>query len=587
MRAALIVGVFVWLLGAHGIGASAQAQEEYGWPDAAHESYWYSLYSVTALLDSGLGLLADGELYVPYASGDPAYVQSGSFEWSEAKADRTVTAQTVAWTILALSAQAKQLERLYERGALFLSEGALQRGTDFGLRAARAARFARDRLRDPQTGLYRARWSETGSSPPEEFRLGDQTAMLRAFAGLISLIESSAFYAGTVSAPEAELWAEDLFRVIRTFLEERSAEPSPYETGALIEALAAYAAVLEEGPALEGAVGLIVRHANALAERFAKTPQDAPLRDRARAVRALILAERLTGDESLRRRALEIWDEAQSLWDEEVGVYRPAPDAVDVYEYSVGDVADVVGAFAAVIYGAGRGDAKARYAQFFRNAVKRSRLMIAEGPEAGGDRDGDEVPAPASAGGRLGRAPVPMSKVQYDLKDRDWYPTNSRTDAAGAMRFAARLLWIGEREGQPYLGPPRYGLPTSREAQLIGLQMLVDRLRERQAPREELDALKELFISLENRFQEIQAQADDRDALRRELLHLRSQLADLEQRMGRELLQLRSELSARATAPRAAAGMPISSQDTTTVVLLIGLLLVGFVAYQWALQRLA
>jgi hypothetical protein len=178
-----------------------------------------------------------------------------------------------------------------------------------------------------------------------------------------------------------------------------------------------------------------------------------------------------------------------------------------------------------------------------------------------------------------------MSKVQYDLKDRDWYPTNSRTDAAGAMRFAAYLLWIGTREGQPYLGPPRYGLPVSREAQLIGLRILLGQLRERQTPREEVDALKELFIALESRFEEIRTQADDWDALRRDLLRLRSQLTDFEQRVGREMLQLRSELSAQAAEPQAPRSQ-ISSQDTTTMVILIGLLLVGFVAYQWALQRL-
>jgi len=573
-RGIIVVGLAAGFFFAVGIAAAAQG--EYDWPQAAEESYWYAVYNIRALVTSGMGLSpADDEILnqlveqaglpkeliiAPYASGDPTYVQSGSFKWNPQRRDPTVTTEALAWMVISLATQAKQLERLYQTG-IASDDETRGRAMLYGFLASEAARFARERLLDPQTGLYVRSWREEGRAGERDFNPLDQFLMLWAWAELNSLAEGFSFYRGAVPHILGELWAEELFRAIGRYGEDhpRWLAFSPYERGLAIEAVSAYAATLESGPLLEEAVRFVRLETRVLAEQVDKLSKLAEL---AEAARALMVAQLLLGDPSLRKKALRIWQDLQGLWDDDVGVYKNDPES-SVYDYTLQDLGAVVGAFGAVIYGAGLEGAKARYARFFQNALKISRLMIAEGEEAGGDDDGDEVPGPERAIGPFGSAPVFKGGVQYDLSTSDWYDKDSRFQTAGALQLATRLMWLGQRGGQPFSGPPRYGLPLSRDAQLIGLRMQLTELSEA-----ELKALKSLLESLEGRFEE-----------------QKRYVQGLEGRLGVELESLKRRvdtLSSRISRPK---GGKVTLTDTVSVLLIILVLLVGFIAYQWAAQR--
>lgn len=545
--------------------------QPYGWEEAAEESYWYSLYNAEALAGSGLGVREDGLLIWPYAAGLPLYVQTQSTKWTERNLDRRVTTEAVAWTATAWLAHAKQLDRLHDRGIAAQKDALL--AIDFGIRAAKALRRAHTQLRDPLTQLYRA--EPTAS----EFLPQDQAAMLQALSELITIAEGFPLYRGEVSRSEAARRAEELLRAVWAYMEENPDWLSSlYEKASLVEAVAAVGAALEDEDRglLSEVASWIYEQSRGLARELIRSPE-APTRDQAEGVRALLVAYRVTGDPALREDALTIWERLQERWDGRVNVYRLTddPNAPGAYEYTLRDVGALVGAFGAVIYEAGLADAPERFVPFFQAVVKRSRLMIAEGPEAGGDLDDDAVPSPQEAGGEYGRPPVFASKVRYDFNDATWYVTNSLFRAGGAMHLAVRLLELGTREGQPYLGPPRYGLPESAQAQLIVLQELVAELRARQVPREEVDALKVLLSQVESRVRGLSAQATAVEPLTRRLSELQKRVDELEQ----QLIRLQSERTERVRAE-------VSRRDTLIVIGIVAVLLLGFVLYQWAVSSL-
>ncbi len=524
-------------LGSGALAPDAPAQAS-GWEEAARESYWYSRYNVEALLASKLGLLEDGRLLAPYASGDPAYVQTGSREWSPARADRTIATRALAWTAIALVGHAKQLAQLYQAGAVPGDEAA--RAVELGVRAARLLQFAHEKLRDPATGLHRPRLGPEGEPTGEPSAL-DQALMLWAYAELLPLTEQ-ALYRGPISRAEAERRAARLFWAIWAY---ESAHPGwtalPLRNAALLlEALCAYAATLPEGPELTRALDILRERARALMMAISSAEskgESVPLGDQAAAMRALAVAARLLGDEALRRAALQLWAALQTRWDERVGAYRTAPDEENAnesaYDYDVQTVGDLVGAFGAAIHDLGLVEARVRYAQFFEAVVKRARLMIAEGEEAGGGADGDPVPAPQDAGGPHGKAPVFVARIKRDPALGDWIIANSRFTTAGAMYLAFRMLGLGERAGWPYLGPPSHGLPTSPTAQLVHLRQQLQALRTQaeRVPPERVEALRELFIALEARVQQLDERTGRLRALTEGLAQASQERAALRERV--------------------------------------------------------
>ncbi len=592
-------------------GKAGSSQQPYGWEEAARESYFYAWDNLQALVTSGLGiplekrqeilstyareaglpafaqespLFKERLIAVPYASGDPSYVQSGSLQWDEQQMDRTVTTEAIAWTIIASVSSAKWLEQLYQ-----LSQTAETRlwAMVLGRLAGEAARFAHANLRDPQTELYARAWKENVGISDPAARPGDQLAMLWALSELISLAQDFSFYRGTLSGYELSLWASSLFRAI---LPPSQSQPewlalSVHDRGLLMEALASYAMTLSDPSALGEVVDLIGQSAERLKEKLSQGDLgEDPLATWAEAVRALLVAGRLLSDDSWREAALEAWNSLQALWDDSLGLFRASP-AQAPFDYTPKGIGAIAGAFGAVIYGAGRQEAQAQYARFFENALKASHLMIAEGEEAGGDADMDGVSSPRKAGGPLGKAPVFAGSVQYDPSTRGWYATNERFHTAGAMYLAARLLWIGQRDGQAFLGPPRWGLPENPAATLIRLKREMEVLR---AASEKFEGLRQLLMTLEARVEELKKQAAAPPLAAEDLARLQKELGDLRGQMASELAAVKQQLAAletpRAPQPTARAGR-FTVPDVITLVLIALIVLVGFVAYQRLQKR--
>ncbi len=596
-----------------------ETRNTYDWNQATSESYWYSIYNLQALFASQMGiplsipqelftrwaqeaglteqestLLKDTGIAVPYSSGDSTYTQPASQKWSEEESDRIITAEAIAWWIISLSSQAKQLERLHHMGIAQSGETQLW-AMLLGHVAAEAARFAYSNLRTSEDQLYVRSWRENVGVSNPSLRPLDQIWMLWALAELESLTEGFSFYRGTLSHAQVESWALELFRAITQYSQSRSnwLALNPHDTGMWIEGVSAYAAALSNGTALEEAVDLIQNSAQTLKGQIKNIAESSasgdisPVASLAEAIRALIIAQRMTGDASLRQAALEGWNSMQSLWDDTAGVYRTqggrSASRQAPYDYSLWDIGAIAGAYGALIYGAGVTEARGQYARFFENALKISHLMIAERDEAGGDADRDAVPAPENAGGEFGRAPVFASGLQYDPGARSWSITSTRFYTAGALYLASRLLWMGQREGQWFLGPPRWGLPESKEAQLVSLRKTEDTISTK------VEAIRQLLSNLEGQFRELRQQVASSTVMAEDLTNFKARLETLEQQVNDELSSLNKKLvelesktvAPPSPAPRSRFGLP----ETLTVVLILFILLLGFVAYQRVLQQ--
>jgi len=599
------------------------SRNTYDWNEATHEAYWYAVYNVQALLTSGMGIplsipeellsrfsqeagLLEQEISplqqmwiaVPYASGDSGYAQSQSLKWAEEKMDRTITSEAVAWMIISAGSQAKQLEHLYKTGIAQTGDTRL-RATMLGYLASEVARFAYANLRAPQSQLYVRAWKQNVGISDPDLRPLDQVWMLWALSELDTLAKQFSFYRGSLSPTDVEAWAAELFHAITSYQQSHSdwLNLNPHDTGMLLEGISSYAATLSNSPILEDAVDLIRNLAQSLKEQVKKLDAasngTSPLANAAEAIRALIIAQRLTGDSSLRQTALEAWAFMRSLWDEAGGVYRlqtPRPPTRQApYEYTLREIGAVVGAFAALIYGAEMADAKAPFAQFFQSTFKTSGLMLAEGVEAGGDADMDEVPSPGKAGGPFGRAPVFASILQYEASTHRWFLMNTRFNTAGALYLASRLLWIGQREALPFMGPPRFGLPESKEAQFVSLRQQVSELGSDRTLSTEVEAIRQLLIALEGRLEELRKIVAQESISSQGLQTVEAKLSSLEQKVNTELASVNQKLTALESRIAAPAPSPTRGRftlpDALTVVLILFILVLGFIAYQRVLQQ--
>ena len=600
------------------------AQQVYSWQDAVDESYWYSIFNTEALINSGLGIeLTDqddlidrfiGEagfsrdnepsispLFLPYSLGVPEYVQSSSTKWRGNPRDEVIRTLPIASMVIAYAAQAKQLERLYQTGIDQNSQTRLA-VTLRGYLASEAANYAYRNMRDPVNDLYYPSASEQDAA----FSPLDQIAMLWALAELTTLTDGYAFYRGTVSRFESELWASDLFDAIENY-----SDANPQWLNAsldlkaqFVQALSSYASTVSSASILEKAVGMIHNSARELADKIMDTERDVAAPSIAAAIRALVTAQWMTGDESFRGDALKLWDLLNSRWNQQLCLFDLSTSGSNArYEYSVSEIGDFVGAFSALIYGAGMDELKGQYAAFFEKTVKVSRLMKSETDMAGGSLDGDVVPEPQNAGGPFGTAPVFASKVLFDPNESDpnrgeWYVTNSEFDTARAMYLATQLIWIGQRDRQSYVGPPRYGLPFSREAQFIGLQKQIEELRDSQADNSEVAGIRILLQNTENSFQELRDEINSVRSTAGKIEGIETDLGNL----GEQISAIEFQLSAVQNAVRNLSASQDSNQQTSSgsasttesaitidesvsILLIVLVILIGFVSYQWVARR--
>lgn len=598
----------------------APAQPNYTWQDATAESFWYSVYNVDALISSGLGMPLDGQeimlerirteagytqadapplldtpIFLPFDAGDPKYAQSASRKWLGNNRDQTIYTSDVAWMIIAYASQAKQLERLYQIGvdqSRTIRFQAMLRG----ILASEAANYAYSNMRDPINDLYHSDSNSSG----EDFTMADQSLMLWALSELSSLTDGYALYRGGVSRFEVDLWASDLFQAIATYSKADAGwlDSTIAVNAQFVESLSAYASTVGTASMLESAVDLIHSQATMLA---AIPIDQGPTTTPAIIIRALITAQRMTGDDSFREKAIELWESFQNRWDAGLGFFNLSGDG-SAFDMSSNEIADIVGAYGAIIYGAGMDDYKKDYARFFENVVKRSRLMTSEGEEAGAEFDNDTVPASEDAGGPFGTAPVFVGRVQYDPSSDDWFVTNSLFETEGSMYLSAQLMWLGQRERQPYMGPPAYGLPLSREAQFIGLQKQIDQLRNAGVGTGELDGIRTLLQNVETELDILSARLISIPGVQSDVRVLREDLGEIEVRIGNLETQI-GTLSRAVSSINSAiqnldrgtgtgtqtsssgGGGPVSPEETLAVIIIVLLLIIAFITYQWVTQR--
>jgi len=634
-----------------GIGGAGQ-RAEYSWAEAASESYWFSFYNVqTLLMASGLGLQAPQELsqkltealgmlevevppvanpylnIAPSAIGDPHYPKEPDFKdaatllWDSEKMSKSITPQALAFTILAATSWAKHLEHLLSAGLVSPPEAKFN-GLVAGALAAEMASFAEANIKDKESGLYVHAWQD-GAITDNNLVPTDQIAMLWALSSLVSASEGFALYfeEAAVQHEQAHALVDALLNSLLKYIENNPDWLKPTlhyrDDGFLIEALSWYASTAHDAALIEKAVQWLNNSARELvkkAEQMAKAggfglliAQEgfSPLATQAEIVTGLLAAYQITGNEAYKEAGLSAWRSLtgpRRLWDEEAGLFVSDPFR-GAYEYAINEVGDVIGAFNAVIRIAELEDAKAQYAIFFENALKRSHLQIAEGDESGGGTDNDEVPAPREAGGDFGQAPVFATAASYSKEAQNWELADGNFNTAGAMYTAARLLWISELEGQGFIGPPLFGFAESDRIKAMSLTQLVSELRSRLATAtqesEELAALKQKVEELEKKLVELEqklaAQEQKNAELEMKLSELEPKAAASEAvKQDLETVKVRlNELAGRldeverklAEQPPAAQKGTLQTATMITLIVIVFLVMAGFALFEWLRLR--
>lgn len=569
--------------------ASAQEAAGEAWRIAQQESADYSLDNVMALtLQSGLGVafrLPDEALSAPlqppawdtlpfenpylveapYASGDPAYQQSpnpsdaATLLWDPTKMDQTVTPQALAYTMIGELGWLVRLNRAvaYDRQTLMQQR---RLGRLWSRLAQLGARFAWTNLREPQTGLYYHAW-RAGAVADRSFEPWDQIALFWALTQLSQVSDGSTLYDHTLlSQSEAERMARELFQALMANpdLLQNLMKMSVRGTGLWIEALAAYASSLQEPQEIAQVLQLLETARRALATASTWSAQ-------AEAVTALLTIYRLTGDSQARTEALQRWDALQKLWKPQAALFVSQPNDASSYLYSVQELGDAVGTFNAIIHIAGV-HVQTQYAAFVAGALRTAHPQ-----------------STAMSFEPFGRAPVFVASVQFDPAALQWHIVNRNFDTAGAIYLAARLNWMGTRDGEEF-SIPHWGFPRSDEITLYLLRQQVEALSElaHQSLPQRLDELKAALAVQSSSTKQLAA------SFRGDLTQLSKVLSDQQKSLDGQLKSLTDRIGAleKASSTIPSQAQPTGSNNTLVVLLLVGLLLfIGWTVFEWIRRR--
>jgi hypothetical protein len=565
----------------------ASAQEAAGetWNIAQQVSADYSLDNVMALtLQSGLGVafrLSNEALsglhqqsssmtilpfenpylvQAPYASGDPAFQQLANpsdaitLRWDTAKMDQTVTPQALAYTMISELSWHGRLNRAvaYDRQTLMQQRWL---GVLWGHLAQLGACFAWTNLRDPQTGLYYHAW-RAGAVADRSFEPLDQIALFWALTQLSQVSDDSA--PALLSQGEAQRMARELFSALMASpdLLQNLMKMSVRGTGLWVEALAAYASSLQEPQEIAQVMQLLEAARLALATAKTWSAQ-------AEAVTALLTVYRLTGDPQARTEALQRWDALQKLWKPQAALFVSQPNDAS-YLYSAQELGDAVGTFNAIIHIAGV-HVQTQYAAFAAGALRTAHPQSA-----------------ATSFEPFGRAPVFAASVQFEPAALQWHVVNRNFDTAGAMYLAARLNWIGTRDGEEFL-MPHWGFPRSDEITLYLLRQQVGALNElaSQSLPQRLDELKAALAAQSSSTKQLIA------SLRGDLTQLSNKLSDQQKNLDGQLKSLSDRIGAleKASAATPSPAQPTGTNNTLVVLLVVLLLVVGWTVFEWTRRR--
>ena len=490
----LVLGI---LLAFHDGGNSAPPRKPlppYSPSLALAEAYWYSIFTLGHLVTrSGMGIqLIPPEgtlqqmmemaelsqapanpylLLAPYRSGDPSFANPfngdendfSNFRWDQAKMDRNVNPQALAYTMVKAVIWAKSFASGVEGGTPINHFNALVLSTE----AAAQAQFAVNNLKTAE-GLFTHAWND-GQVTDSTIAPQDQLAMLWAFSELADYATGKyGWYAAPLSEEEARNLADSLFFAIEDYSVGNPNFLDSLPTRDLGTALGVFSSFADYSPEGVARARVIESLLPSLAsELISRTDERGMLVPsggfsqvvtQAAAIRGLVLAYRVSEDESYKTAALQNWAYMDTLWDKESGLYIPSPGDRK-YVYTAMDAGDVVGAFNALLNGLDV-DVEQRFADFFNAVVNVSGLQIAEGPATGGGRDGDSIPDLFDAGGEFGRAPVLATEVVYDPSLGQWRVTNPQFTTNLALWADNQFMFIGYWGGQPSF--PGHGIPGAR-----------------------------------------------------------------------------------------------------------------------------
>ena len=461
---------------------------------AEEEGYWYSRYNLGNLtMRSGLGdtfmpdmemvqkmiQMADadpndGDTAMPpqnvtlirsvYASGDPHYTQPldvndfGTQRWDPDTFDTTVTSRSLGWTMIKEVEWGKQFHVDNHFGTPADSFGAQWRfvGLVLNAEAKMQAQFALQMLKNDQGFI---------ANSDGTVDWGGQWVMLEALTDLGSTLSASALPHSTTNR-YANPDAAAMFLGAADMLFGALASRQPADTAELslaVQALTWYAANTTNADNQAQAISLITQHGDAL---IGANTDDATRK--AYAIRGLIEAYRVSGDDKYRSAAASAFDSLAAEYDPAHGIFSSQS------RYTIDDVAVIMGALnSARLFGGDAIDqaqAEEIFTGFFESAVNMSGLQMAAPPKnvAKGTFEQDEpdiyyaypgMPMPPMAGGEFGVAPVFATEVTWD--GSQWSVTNDRFDAAGAMHASNEFIWFHNDEVNGFPEVTAQGAPAA------------------------------------------------------------------------------------------------------------------------------
>jgi hypothetical protein len=459
--------------------------------------YWYSRYNLGNLaMMSGLGVPfmpdmkdvqamvmavdqgpAEGEhvampknaalLKAVYAGGSPALVNGfdgdpmnlANWRWDTNRMDTTITTSAQAQTIIKEVEWAKLFNNASWAGKVTDNFGAMDRfkGVALFAEAKMQVQFALSEMLNSEglfvAGIRHLDGKTTvvdGTAKP-----ADQFQMLQALADLHHVLHNPEAYNG-VYADEAfhqvvTQAADDLFRRLSPQRPEGLRELS---LGA--QALVWYAAITHDAGLQQRALDQL----RAYGELLVKAPRKDAI-DRAVAVRGLVEAGRVLGDDKYLKAAAKDFQEMASDYHAALGYFRSKS------KLTIWEVGDVIGALNALSrHGRPEVDtAKVTpiLVGFFEAAVNRSGLMQAAPPKEMEASPFElkrvsnpmwfaypTIPTPDKAG----LAPVDASEIAMDEQAGRWVVTNGYYDTAGSMHASNEQNWLfGVVNGFPEVRP--------------------------------------------------------------------------------------------------------------------------------------
>ncbi len=446
---------------------------------AEEEGYWYSRYNLGNLvMRSGMGEPfvpememvqammqmvdadpGDGDtvmapvnpalLQAVYASGDPHYTQAidpvdlGTQRWDPSSFDTTIAARAMGWTIIKETEWAKQFHVDNHFGTVEDNFGAQWRFVGLVMNAS-----AKMQLQYALSNLLNSDGYFANSDGTVDF--GGQWVMLEALSDVGGTLNAEVLpHSATNRYNNPEQAGMFLDAADELFGRLASREPVDVEeTSLAIQALAWYAAHSANADNQAAALARIPELGDVLAGMDTATATA-----KAFAIRGLVEAARLSGDEAFLTTAAGLFDALGGEFDAESGAFSSQST------YSIDNVGVILGALNSLkFYGGGavdQGLVEELFTAFFENVVNKSGLQQAVPPipAAKGAFEQEEppifygyptVPMPGMAGGEFGVAPVFAGEVSWD--GSAWSVTDANFDTAGAMHASNELIWFHNDE---------------------------------------------------------------------------------------------------------------------------------------------